>query len=365
MRRFYLGLNAGGPKVFRCLFGHGNKDDVRELSEILAQKYHGKPILMKNGRSALALALKSYFDYGDKIIVNGFTCHAVVEAITEAGMTPVFADITKENLNFDVNTISKVMGSKVKGIIVQNSLGNPVDIEKIEQFAAEKNLLIVEDLAHSAGVKYPDGRLVGTVGVATALSFGKDKAINAISGGAVILRFSAKHQIEAPFKTPRLSDVLRARFYPFFCALSRGLNHIHLGGILMKALIKIHWVERSADNRLSLFRRMPKYQARLATEQIKNWRHRGQAKLREFYLVEKRPEVLEKLKKAGYYFDAFWYEKPVSPERYYKQVFFPENKCPVAMEVTSKIINFPNYYTREELKKAYEIIQPYLVEDKK
>lgn len=365
MKRFYLGLNAGGPKVFKCLFGRGGKDDIRQLSEILAEKYHGTPILMKNGRSGLALALKSYFDYGDKIIVNAFTCHAVIEAITEAGMTPVYADITKENLNFDVDSIAKVMNSKVKGIIVQNSLGNPVDIEKIEKFATDKGLLIVEDLAHSAGIKYPDGRVAGTVGVATVLSFGKDKAINAISGGAVVLRYSAKHRMETPFRSPKISDVLRARFYPLFCACSRGLNHIHLGGILMKALIKIHWVERSADNKLSLNRKMPKYQARLAVEQIKKFRHRGQAKLREFYLVEERAKVLDKLRGAGYYFDAFWYEKPVSPERYYKEVFFPENKCPVAMEVTSKIINFPNYYSRKELEKAYEIIKPYLVENYK
>ena len=367
MNRCYLGLNAGGPKISECLFGKGKSQDLRELSEYLAGRYNGTAMLCKNGRSALCLALKAYFNPGDKIIVNGFTCYAVYEAIVEAGMAPVFVDINAKNLNFDEKTLeapwkgAAVHANRIKGIIVQNSLGNPVDMEMVEKFAKKHGLLIVEDLAHSAGVRYPDGREIGTVGVAAALSFGKDKAVNAISGGAVILRDTPKFEVEAPFKAPRVSDHLRARFYPLFCGMSKGLNGIHLGGALMKFFLLVHWVERSADNRLSLIRRPSKFQAKIALSGFKKFRHRGEGNLRDFYLVKNREEVLKKLRDAGYFFDSFWYEKPVSPTRYYKEVKFPEEDCPVAMEVTKQIINFPKYYTRAELAKAHEIIKPYLI----
>ena len=146
--------------------------------------------------------------------------------------------------------------------------------------------------------------------------------------------------------------------------MTRALAHIHLGGPLMRALVKIHFVEKSADSKLSLERKPSKFQAKLALAQFKNLR--GNSKnLREFYLVNNRDEVLQKLKRAGYHFAGFWYEKPVSPERYYKKVHFPEKSCPNATFVAAHIINFPNYYTDDELKPAYEIIKPYLVEESK
>lgn len=370
MAKYYLGLNAHGPKIREMLFSHGNSQDMRELNEFLARKYQGAPILCKNGRSALAIALKAYFDPGDKILVNGFTCYAVYEAIKAAEMTPVFVDINPKDLNFSTQILndlwdkmekSKHSTKQIKGIIIQNTLGNPVDIKGISDFAEEHGLVMIEDLAHSAGVKYDMKTEAGTVGAATVLSFGKDKSINTISGGAVVLRVPQKHGIEAPTKIPHLSDVLRDRFYPLFCGISRGLNYIHLGGILMHFFIAIHWVEKSADNRLSLNRRAPKFEAKLALEQLKKLHHRGEPPLREFCLVKNRSEVLEKLKNSGYFFDAFWYEKPVSPVRYYKQVDFPEKDCPNAVKVAETIINLPTYYSANELKKAREIIKPYLV----
>lgn len=369
MKRYYLGLNANGPKTRECLFTHGSTKAVRELSEFLAKKYQGTPIFCKNGRSALALVLKAYFNGGDKIIVNGFTCYAVYDAVKKAGMTPIFADINKENLNFDVKTleglISSTTGRTARGIIVQNTLGNTVDIEKIKKFAKKHNLVIIEDLAHSAGAKYYSGIEVGTVGDGVALSFSRDKAINSITGGAVILRAPVKHETTAPFKSPRISEVLRARFYPLLSGMSRGLNSVHLGGALMRFFLKVHWVERSADNKTDLKRRPPKFVAKIALKQIKGFRHRGQGQIRDFYLVRDREEVLKKLREAGYYFDSFWYEKPVSPARYYKEVHFPEQKCKVAVEVSKQIINFPKYYSAKELEPALEIIKPYLIKEAK
>lgn len=366
MKRYYLGLNAGGPGILECLFGHGNAKDVRELSEVLATRYQGTPILTMNGRSALALALKSYFDGGDKIVISGFTCYAVYEAVVKAGMTPVFADISKKDLNFDLEALEELLksdtGRKVKGIIVQNTLGNPIDIEKLQKFAKKHGLLIIEDLAHSAGAKYFGGQEVGTVGVATVLSFSRDKAINSIIGGALVLRTPVKHEIQAPSKLPHFSDVMKARFYPLLSGICRGLNSVHLGGVLMRFLLKIHFVERSADARLDLKRRPPKFIAKIALKQIRGFHHRGQGALRDFYLVKNREKVLEKLREAGYYFDGFWYEKPVSPTRCYKEVHFPEKKCPVAVEVSKKIINFPKYYSKKDLTPALRIIEPYLEE---
>ncbi len=367
-KHYFLGLAAGRKGAFKQLFTHGSWRDLMALEMYLQEKYEGEAMLCKNGRSALALALKAYFDKGDAVIINGFTCYAVYEAVKAAGLVPIWADIDRYTLNFSTDIIEDIFrtGPADKnpvGIIIQNTLGNPVDMEAIEKIADKYDLAIIEDLAHSAGVKYPDGREAGTVGSAAVLSFGKDKSIDTITGGAVIFRDPKLHGIKAPKQAPRISDTLRARWYPMFGAICRGLSYVKLGGILMRGLVAIHFVEKSADNKLDLARRPAKFEAKLALEQLKHLKPSGEPPLREFYLVRNRAEVLEKLRKAGYYFDGLWYEKPVSPERYYKKVHFPELDCPTAVEVSERIINVPNYYNKKDLAPAMKIIEEYLEAD--
>lgn len=415
MKLHFLGMAASysTAEVWQHTFAWGKKQDCRNLKRYLRKHYlpdanqdTSRVILCKNGRSALALALKAYFNPGDAILVNGFTCYAVYEAVKAAKLTPVWADISSDNLNFSIKTLDDALkrawagdnsenvtstggiaeggpprrlrggrddartrredditagpAQNIKGIIIQNTLGNPIDITVIERFAKKHNLTIIEDLAHSVGVKYPDGREAGTVGAGVAFSFGKDKSIDTISGGAVILRTPVTHRIKAPSKLPKPSDHMRARFYPMWGLICRRLTTIHLGGPLMRCLIKIHWVEKSADNKLDLTRKISKFEAKLALRQFKNLKESGEPPLRQFYLVNNREEVIKDLQHSGYYFGGFWYEKPVSPARYYHKVNFPEQDCQVATKVAKQIINFPNYYSKQDLTTARKIIQPYL-----
>lgn len=362
MRKLYfLGLASGIKGVWKYVFTRGNADDVQALTKYLAMRYSGEAVATKNGRSALALALKSYFKKGDKIIVNGFTCYAVVEAVEAAECVPVYADIETDSLNFSVKTLSKI-AKECQGIIIQNTMGNPVDIEAIEKFAEKNRLVIIEDLAHSVGVRYKNGREAGMVGAATVLSFGKDKSIDTVSGGAIIYRHPCKGRIKALASHPQKSDILRARWYPVFGKIARGLTRMHLGGAWMRMLLKVHFVEKSADNRLDLTRGIAPYQAKLALPALKLL-EKPQGRLREYAFVRDRRRTLSELKAAGYYFDALWYERPVSPERYYKKVHFPEESCPVAVKVARTIVNVPTYYTKDELSEAWKIIRRHELED--
>ena len=347
------------------LFAVGTKKSQKALCAHLAKRYgsdEAHVAVTKNGRTALAIALKTVLEPGSKVVMNGFTCHAVIEAITAAKMTPIFADINPETLHYDDKTLEKLLAKHpdIKGIIIQNTLGIPVDIAKFEKLAAKFNFQIFEDMAHCTGAHYKDGREIGTVGVATALSFGKEKSIDTVSGGAVIFRNPPKNTVKAPQKAPKLSDHLRARLYPSFGATCRSLTKIHLGGILMRTLLKLHFVEKSADNKLDLERKPSKFEATRALIQIKALSKTGEKPLREFCFVDDRKELLDRLKTAGYFFDSFWYEKPISPERYYKKVHFPEKSCPNAVYAAEHIINLPTYYKKKDLEPAKKIIANYL-----
>lgn len=365
-KHYFLGQNAHFSRRERLAhtFAFGLPKDSRKLHEYLANRYQTSPnhvAITKNGRSALAIALQFNLKKGSEVIINGFTCYAVIEALKAAGMKPVFADINRETLHFDAKTLKNALEKhpKVKGLIIQNTLGMPVDIESIEKFAQKHGLKIFEDMAHCAGVFYPDGREVGTVGIAAALSFGKEKSIDSITGGAVILHDASLPAIKAPSKLPKFSDTFRARFYPLFGAIYRGLTKIKLGSIWMGFLIKTKQVERSANSKLDLTRRPAHFVTKTALKQFQKLPKIGRPPIRTFYLVNNRDEVLNKLRQNGFYFDGEWFETPIAPERFYKKAHFPEDECPVAVEVAQKIINLPSHYNKAALKPAIKIIEEY------
>ena len=116
MKRYFLGMAANYKgRLWTHTFAIGRERDRGALQRFLSQKYGGQAILTKNGRSALALALKAYFEPGDVVIVNGFTCYAVYEAVKAAGLVPIWTDINKQDLNFDIETLRSVMRCGISG----------------------------------------------------------------------------------------------------------------------------------------------------------------------------------------------------------------------------------------------------------
>lgn len=365
---FFLGQAANlRGKTLRHTFAIGKKTDSEALKSHLAKRYgatNGRVYLYHNGRSALSQGLKTAIlrDTNEHpgVIVTALTCYAVVEAVKSAGFTPVFADIDEDTLHFNGETMEKAMKKhkNIKAVIVQNNLGHPCDIRSIKACAKKNHLILIEDLAHSAGISYKDGKEAGTIGDIVTLSFGKGKSIDTISGGALVIRMDGLDLPEEPTKLPKFSDRFRDRFYPLFGAIIRGLYHIKLGKIFTSFLLKTHQIQRSADAVLDLNVRLPYWQAKLALIQLKEL-PKNRPPLREYFFVDDRDKVLSELEKAGFVMNDTWYDIPVSPVRYYKKVQFPEDECPVATKIAKHIVNLPTYYPRPKLQPARKIIEKY------
>lgn len=370
--------NYSAGQIFGQLFACGTKRDSKKLKEALAKKYQVSSdhvALYHTGRSALAAAIRAVAPAGGRnVLIPGLTCIAVIRAIKAAGCNPVFVDIEPENLEYnykslasELEKIRKKSRRLAKGyyrkekvcyngsiILVQNTLGIAWDIKKVEKLAKEYHAEIIEDLAHSAGRFYPDGREAGTVGQVAALSFGKGKAIDTISGGALIVRDGKMP--DAPAKKPKLSDRLRDRWYPLFGAVARLLWDCGAGKVFIGGLVKIHFVQRSADAELDTSHRLTHWQAKLAYKQLSKL---PKTPLREYKLVQDRTKLLQELEKNGYCFNEIWYDTPVSPARYADEVKFPVQRCAETVKIAEKIINIPTWYEPTKLEKAYEIIKKY------
>lgn len=371
--------NYSFGRTFRHLCAWGTHRDDLRLKTALAERYGVEPsqvVLYHTGRSALAAAVQATTAPNLPVIIPGLTCIAVVRAVRAAGCLPVFCDIDPKTLQYDWQRLEKILQQSPiinqdlhkpidnsgdvcynGSIVAQNTLGLPLDMRRLERLAQKYHFRIIEDLAHCAGRFYPDGREIGTVGAAAALSFGKGKAIDTISGGALIVKNGQLPQ--PPSQKPKRSARLRDRWYPFFGGISRGLWRIGLGKALMAAFLRLHWVERSADADLNLNQRLTYWQAKLALRQLKNL---PKTPLREHKFVQKRAELLAKLAKNGYYLSEIWYDVPVSPARYQEEANFPESDCPNAVKVAQEIINLPTWYSEKKLQKARRLIQSYEVE---
>ena len=204
--------NYRGRRIWRHLFAHGSAADSRRLRQTRARRYGATPPadvqLYHTGRAALAAAIQRLVPAGSPVIVPGLTCIAVIRAIKAADCTPVYVDIDPATLQYDLAALARTLkqlsasGKTPKldksdkvcytGIVMaQNTLGRSLAMGKIQPLADAAHFAIVEDLAHSAGRFYPDGREIGTVSAAAVLSFGKGKSIDTIEGGAAILRRTA------------------------------------------------------------------------------------------------------------------------------------------------------------------------------
>lgn len=152
--------------------------------------------LTSSGRGALYHALRAAdIHAGDEVILQAFTCLAVPAAIAWTGATPVYADIAPQTFNMDPRQLESKITPRTQAIIIQHTFGIPAPINTIAAIARQYNLLLIEDIAHGLGGAYGSQPL-GSFGDLTIASFGRDKTISSVFGGAVFSRrpeFAARY----------------------------------------------------------------------------------------------------------------------------------------------------------------------------
>lgn len=156
----------------------------KKLKEVLERFFGKSAAITENGRLAMYLLLKAWgIGKGDEVVIQAFTCSVVPAAVRATGAKVVFGEID-ENYNLDLADLKKKIGSKTKVVIVQHSFGKPVKMDELKRILGDR-IMIIEDMAHGLGNSYK-GRRLGTWGEASVLSFGRDKVISGVWGGAVV-----------------------------------------------------------------------------------------------------------------------------------------------------------------------------------
>jgi len=203
---------------------------VEELIKNYFQIKHA--FTFDSGRTALHYALKALgAQEGVDVLVQSFTCMVVINAIKWTGAKPVFVDIDS-NFNIDYTDLVKKITQNSRILIIQHTFGRPANLEKLLQIAKENNLNVVEDCAHSFGARH-NGQLTGTFGNIGILSFGSDKNLSCVRGGALITKDdNLAKKIEEFRSTLHSSDLIKVLqhllHYPFF-AINKPLYNLQIG----------------------------------------------------------------------------------------------------------------------------------------
>lgn len=197
---------------------------TQKVKEWFRRRYETPYAITANsGRSALFLLLKAFdIGPGDEVIVQAFTCVAVPNSVLWVGAKPIYVDID-DTYNIDIKKLEARISKNTKAIVVQHTFGIPANMEALQRIAEKKHIRIIEDCAHSLGGTLK-GRLLGSFGDASFFSFGRDKIISSVFGGAACI---SKKNVDAGEKLLHLEEdlpkashswVFQQLFHPIFFA---------------------------------------------------------------------------------------------------------------------------------------------------
>ncbi|WP_291123133.1 DegT/DnrJ/EryC1/StrS family aminotransferase [Flavobacterium sp. UBA6046] len=154
-----------------------------------------------NGFDALVLIFKGYIQLGklqkgDEVIVPANTYIASILAILEADLVPVLVEPKLETYNINPDLISEKITSKTRAILAVHLYGQLAEMDKINEIATQKNLLIIEDAAQAHGsvfsIQCSDGsqspitKKSGNLSNAAAFSFYPGKNLGALGDAGAV-----------------------------------------------------------------------------------------------------------------------------------------------------------------------------------
>lgn len=373
-------------------------DKIKELELAFKNKFGFNDCFSFNsGRSSLMALLEAMdIKKGDEIIVQGFTCNAVINPIINIGAKPVYVDL-KKDLNIDEKKIQQSINLKTKAVIIQHTFGWPAEIEEIRDICRDNNIYLIEDCAHSLGAKY-NNQYVGSFGDASFFSFGRDKIISSVFGGMVVINNPSLKIKEYDF--PSSLWTINQLLYPILMQyVFLPLFSFKLGRIFYSLMFELNVFSlRSVDKKENqgilpqyFGKKMPNALAALALNQL-NKVDRFNSKRKEIakayfsifrnsnvetvfkedfnnkepvflkfpILIDNPEKVLKELRKENIFINDGWRETIVVPPlTNQEKMKYTKGECKYGEEISKKILSLPTHakLTIEDIEKIASIIK--------
>lgn len=343
------------------------------VADLLGVKY---AFTFSAGRMALYSILKALdIGKGDEVIMPGYTCVVVPAAVIYADAKPVYVDISRKDYNIDVDKIEPKITDKTRAIIGQHTYGNPCNLDAIRKICDRHTLVLIEDCAHLLGTSDRASKL-GSIGDVAFFSTDHTKLISTSVGGiAVTNNESIGQRLKRIYHdTLFLSkkDILRILFqfiivnilfHPRIYFLGKYIFGIY--NLLGLTFFMANYERIKKPDLYPFPARMSNIQAKIGISQInnlqRNIQHRNNiiemyneilgtsgnkntsnALLRYPLEVINREEWVRTLSPVLQV--ESWFDSCAQGKRHNLwEIKYKDGDCPVAEEVTKRIINLPTH----------------------
>lgn len=171
---------------------------VQRFEEKVARKLGVQyAVACNSGTSGLHMAMVACgIGPGDEVITPGLTVVMDAYSVIHVGAKPVFADVDRSTYGIDISEIKKKITDKTKAIVTVSLQGLSVDMDPILKVAKENNLIVIDDSAQNILGEYK-GRVAGTLGDISVLSFENKKHITSGSEGGMLLTDNEEYATRA------------------------------------------------------------------------------------------------------------------------------------------------------------------------
>lgn len=352
-----------------------------------------------NARSAMYAILSALgIGKGDEVLVQAFTCVVVATPIIATGATPIYVDVTKA-LTIDPKDLEKKITSKTKAIIVQHTFGIPAPMDEIMAIAKKHNVYIIEDVAHTIGADYK-GKKLGTFGIASFFSFGRDKAFSSVFGGMAITsdqKLGEALQLYQQQKSyPSAGWIMQQLLHPIASSFVLPLYDVgSVGKLLLIILQKLHLLsfpvasfEKQGKFYPGHIKKMPNALATLALLQLTK-RARYNEKRKEigkayqamckklsieaavttdeiflrFPIFISNPVAMRKyVRYKEHIYLGNWYANVIDPvNSNFEKIGYTMGLCPNAEKYAKQVVNLPTLptMTNNDVDRVERILQTY------
>ena len=154
-----------------------------QFSHYMGTKYC---IAFPFARTAIYYSLKAQsFPVGTEIIMPPITIKGILDVVLNLGLKPIFVDIDKDTLCFDLNALRKSITNNTKVILITYLYGIVPDMEALISICKQQKLFIIEDFSHNLNATFKDKKL-GTYGNIGVYSSSSVKTLDTFGGGLLV-----------------------------------------------------------------------------------------------------------------------------------------------------------------------------------
>ena len=327
----------------------------KRLCELTGAKY---AVAVSNGTAALHIAcMAAGVDKGDEVITTPITFAASANCALYCGAKPVFTDINEKTYNIDPKDVEAKVTEKTKAVVAVDFTGQAVELDALTALCKEKNLVLIEDGAHSIGTKYK-GKGIGSIADMTTFSFHPVKTVTGGEGGAVLTNSEEYYQKLLLYRshgiTKNETEYQHVSDGPWYHEqIDYGFNY-RITDIQAALIIsQLDKLERFTKRRKEIvdryneaFSEIPELTVQEEIPESDTTRH--------LYILRIKPDLLTIDRRA--FFEAMGAENiccnvhyiPVYRHPYYENAGYPKGLCPKAEKLYDEMVTLPLYYAMSD-----------------